>query len=221
MVFGILATIGSAISSAVSSIGSAVSSFCTTVLPKIVPVLEQVGEAIKAIANVVLTVLGVFKPDENVEDIGDRVLQAAESGIKPDKFEDFEQYMEEIRNFKLDPDKSARLTRAEKLAAGLAVGTLGLEKKLDVSEGSLGPIWMLVASNPDYFNAERLTNLLQTGSNVLNVIRYFEGKLGPADAISVEKTLIDLETKMSPEKSDKAVYDELDAAKDAVRNLEN
>lgn len=220
MVFGILLSIGSAVVNAVSSIGSAVSSFCATVLPKIAPTLGQIAEVIKSIANTVLTVLDIFKPSEDVEEMGDRALQAAEQGIKPEKFSSYDEYLDEIRNFQLDPRKSEDLSSAEKIGAGLAVGTVGLEKKFDAPEGSLGPIWTLAASNPGYFNAERLVSIVQSGKSVTDVMRYFEGKLGSDDAINTRDTLMDLERQRSPEKTDAAIYADLKAAGNTLRDFE-
>ncbi len=220
MVLGILLSIGSAVVSAVSSIGSAVSSFCATVLPKIAPTLGQIAEVIKSIANTVLTVLDIFKPGEDVEEMGDRALQAAEQGIKPEKFSSYDEYLDEIRNFQLDPRKSESMGSAEKIGAGLAVGTVGLEKKFDAPEGSLGPIWTLAASNPGYFNAERLVSIVQGGKSVTDVMRYFEGKLGSDDAINTRDTLMDLERQRSPEKTDAAIYADLKAAGSTLRDFE-
>lgn len=221
MVFGIIASIGSAVVSAVSSIGPAVSSFCATVLPKIAPLLNQVGEIVKTVANVVLSVLGIFKSGEDVEDMGDRALQAAEQGIKPEKYDTFDEYMAEIRNFQLDPEKSSNHSGAEKIAAGLAIGAIGMEKKFNAPEGSLGSIWLLAASNPAYFTAERLIDIAKSGSNVVSILRYFEGKLGPADAVSARETLVGMEKQRFPEKNKEAILTELNMAKDAVRNLDN
>jgi hypothetical protein len=220
MVFGIIASIGGAIASAVSSIGPAVSSFCTTVLPRIAPVLDQVGQILKTVANVVFSVLEIFRPGEDVEEMGDRALQAAGQGITPEKFETFDEYMAEIRNFQLDPEKSAATGSAEKVTAGLAIGTVGLEKKFDTPEGALGPIWLLAAANPAYFTADRLISIVQTGSHVLNIVRYFEGKLGPADAVNARDTLMDLERKRTPEMTDAALYEEISAARTAVTQLD-
>jgi hypothetical protein len=216
MVFGIIASIGSAVASAVSSLGPAVATFCTNVVPRIVPLLGQVGQILKTVANVVFTVLEIFEPGDDVEDIGDRAMQAAGQGIKPEKFDSFDEYMAEIRNFQLDPDKSAAATSAEKMMAGLAVGTAGMEKKFDAPEGSLGPIWLMAASNPGYFTADRLISILQTGSYVVNILRYFEGKLGPADAVEARDTMMDLDRKRSPDKTDATLYEEIDAARQTV-----
>ena len=220
MVWGIIASVCSAVVSAVSSIGPAASAFCTSVLPKIVPALETIGSVIRGVANTVLQILGIFKPDEDVEDMGDRAIQAGEAGIKPDKFDNLEEYMDEIRNFKLDPEKSAQMSGVEKIAAGLAIGATGLEKKFDAPEGSMGPLWLLAASNPAYFTAERLVNLVKGGGDMGTVVRFFEGKLGPADAVDTRQTLMGLERELSPGKSDEVIYAELNAAKDAVRKLD-
>lgn len=216
MIISLIASIGGAIASAVSTLGPAVSSFCTTVLPRIVPMLDQVGHVLKTVANVVLGVLGIFRPGEDVEDMGDRAMQAAEQGIRPEKFDSFDEYMAEIRNFQLDPEKSASRSSDEKLMAGLAVGATGMEKKLAAPEGSLGPVWLMAATNPAYFTADRLVSILQTGSQVLNIMRYFEGKLGPADAVNARDAMMDVERKRSPEKSDTELYEEIVAAKNAM-----
>jgi hypothetical protein len=220
MVWGFVASFCSAVVSAVSSIGPAVSTFCTSVLPKIVPALETIGSVIKGVANAVLRILDIFQPDEDVEEMGDRAIQAGDAGIKPEKFDTFDEYMEEIRNFKLDPEKSAQMSGVEKIAAGLAIGATGLENKFDAPEGSMGPLWLLAASNPTYFTADRLISLVKSGSDIGQVAKFFEGKLGPSDAVATQKTLMGLERELSPGKSDDAIYADLDAASDAVRKLD-
>lgn len=220
MVLSIIASVVSTVVSTVSSIGSGVSSFCASVLPKIVPALDQIGAVIKSIANIVFKVLDIFQPDDDVEDMGDRALQAAEQGIKPDNFDTYDEYIAEIKNFKPDPDKSATLSSAEKIGAGLAVGTTGMEKKFDAPAGSLAPIWVLAASNPTYFNADRLVGIVQSGHSVTDVMRYFEGKLGPADAVNTRDILMGMERQRTPEKTDTAIYAELTTARDTVENFD-
>jgi hypothetical protein len=211
----------SSVVSAVSSIGSTVASFCTSVLPKVIPTLGgPFGGIFLGVANALLTALGVFEPDEDVEKIGDRAIQAKDAGITPEKFDTYGEYMEEIRNFKLDPEKSAQMQSEVKIGAGLAIGTVGLEKKFDVPEGSIGPLWILAASDPKYFTAERLENILKGGGDMGTVVRFFEGKLGPADALDTRQTLMGLERALSPNKSDEVIYAEINLAKDEVRKLD-
>jgi hypothetical protein len=220
---GIIASISSAITSAVSSIGPAVSSFCANVLPRIAPILKQGLEILSTvcrIAEILMHVFNVFKPEDTVEDIGDRAIQASEKeSITPDKFDDFDDYMEAIRNFELDPQRSAEISHEAKIVAGLAIGSKGLDEKLFVNDGTMANLWVLAASNPDYFNAERLEAILGKTVDITSIMQYFEGKLGPADTLETEKNLVDVEKSISPNKDEKTIYSELDAASRAVQEL--
>ena len=87
---GFWSSVGSAISGAISSAISVVSttlgslsSFAVNIAPKIAGQLGTVGLVIQAIAAIV----GLFKPDEKVEEMGDRAMQASESGIRPENFD--------------------------------------------------------------------------------------------------------------------------------------
>ena len=84
MVFPFIIAGFSAIISTVATIGAAVSTFCTTTLPALIPYIEKGLEVMQLIAKVaegVATVLDIFNPSDNIEDMGDRALQAAEQGI--------------------------------------------------------------------------------------------------------------------------------------------
>jgi hypothetical protein len=221
MIIGIFTTLGSAISSAVSSIGPIVSTFCTSILPRILPVLGEVIGTVKTIANSVLTVLGVFKAGEDVEQMGERALQAAQHGIKPEGFETFDEYMTEIRNFKLDPEQSANRSSVEKVSAGLAIGAAGLEKRFDAPTGSMSVLWLLLASNPTYFGAARLIDIVQGGGDVQSIARFFAGTLGPSDTLNTRAFLMDLERRRAPEKSDETLFSELNSAREAAMKFGN
>src|SRR5690606_14881198 len=137
--------ISSAVSSAVSSIGSALSSFSTNVggvLGGIIDGLKPVATAIGNFANSFLQALGILKPNESTQDLGDRALQAADKGITLDKFENFDDYMAELRDFDLDPEVSAKRSTAEKLVAGMGVATIGVEDKFNAERGSLNGLWL-------------------------------------------------------------------------------
>lgn len=213
---GFLSSIVSAVSCVVSAIGSVVSSFCTSVLPRIVPFLDSVGEVVRGIANSVLSGLEVFKPQEDVEELGHRALQAAHNGIKPENYSNFDHYLEEIRAFKLDPN--AEFARNEKLLSGLAIGSYGLEKKFHAPSGSMGALWVLAASQPEFFHAERLISLVRSGSNMLTVLHYFDGTLSPTQALRTRQALLDNEQQLAPEKTPEQLYTQLSAVKHALRN---
>ncbi|MDD2608716.1 MAG: hypothetical protein PHX60_03345 [Giesbergeria sp.] len=210
--------IGSAISSAVSSIGSALSSFATTIGPvlgSIIDALKPVAEALGRFANAFLQGLGIIQPHENVEDMGERALQAAGKGITMEKFENFDGYMDALRKFELDPEVSSKRSSAEKLVAGLGVGTIGVEDKFNAERGSLNGIWALPMTNPSYFTPERMQGLVSAGRLGGDVFAYLEKRLGGAESNSFRKDL-----EMTPEGQPMnkqqlgTLYDALDDARE-------
>jgi hypothetical protein len=213
---GILTAIGSAVISAVSAIGPAVASFCTTTLPRVVTLVEKlapIAEAVAKVADVVLTVCGIFQPGEKVNEVGDRALQAAEQGVTPDKFESHQEYMQTLRDFPLDPQKSAGYSDMEKLFAGIGVGTAGLEEKFDTTPGTLAPLWVLPTINPQYFTPERVTALLGVTRDVSSVVDYFDGQCSAATARNVEGALVKIDQQLNPGKSLEQCYGGIDAAR--------
>lgn len=176
----------------------------STFVAKVVPILQsginllltKGPEIIKAVASVigdVLKVLGVLKPEDDMKDFGDKAMQAAGQGITPDKYDEYEEYVEAIRNFELDPDISAKTSTEAKLAVAVGVGLSGLEKKLDMPEGSSGDLLRLVILSPDYFNSDRLQSLLDKKVDFEKVTDYFSGKLDLADSRQVRSELFSAE----------------------------
>lgn len=222
--FSAIASVVSTVAPVVASIGSAAASFCTTVLPKVVPALigglERINTFVSAV-QAVLQVMQIFRPGDQLKDIGDRSIQAAHQDIKPENFDSFEAYMEEIRAFELDPAESAKITDTEKYAAGLAVGAHGLDEKFNVREGTMANLWPLVANNPEYFNSTRLTSLLNSTTDVVSLLKYFEGGLGPAASAETEAKIVAAEKAMAPEKTEAAIYTQLDAAVDHFKKPES
>lgn len=191
-VSGCFSAIGSAISSAVGSIGSAVASFATKVAPAIGSILSKVPTVLATVSpwvNAISLALNIFRPNEKAEDIGDRALQAAaEKDIKPEKFPDFEQYMDALRNFDINPAVSKKTPLATKVVAGMAVATLGMEEKFKLSRGSLDSVWLLPATNPDYFTPERVKSLLEHGKFVGDVGAYLEKRMSGEEASTFRKS---------------------------------
>ncbi|MNJ37782.1 hypothetical protein D3C77_326160 [compost metagenome] len=128
--------------------------------------------------------------------------------------------MDEIRAFELDPAETKKITDAEKYAAGLAIGAHGLDEKFNVREGTMAHLWPLVANNPEYFNSTRLTSLLSTTTDVISLLKYFEGGLGPAASAETEGKIVAAEKAMAPEKTEEAIYAQLDAAVDHFKKPE-
>lgn len=220
--------IGGAISSACGSIGSALSSFATgvgTVLGGLVSTLAPVAEAIGKFANILLQGFGILKPNENIEDLGDRALQAKDQGITMDQFENFDDYMNALRNFKLDPDVTTKSSKAEKLVAGIGVGTIGVEDKFNAERGSLNGMWLLPIANPSYFTPERIQTMISTGRFGGDILAYLEKRLSGSESRNIEKSFEINSDGSAMDKTElNKLYDELDNARhhwaDLIKQLE-
>ncbi len=174
---------------------------------------------VSLIAQVALVALGIFKSGEQIGGLGDQAIQAAEQGITPAQFDRYGDYLAEIRQFEVDPQKSAATPEVEKLATGLAIAAQALERQFNAPEGTGGRVWQMVASNPDYFNADRLSAMLADKPDLAALPDYFAGKLGPAEALNTEKELVSREKALHPAKEEPSIYAELDAAREKMQQF--
>jgi len=220
-----VSSVCSTVASVVSSVAPAVSSFVANVAPKILAVVGKGVAALNpvlAVAQTLVSIYDVIKPNEKIDEIGDKAIQAAETkDIKMHNFEDFDAYIEELRNFELDPEQSAKTDSLTKQLTGMAIVTSGLAEKLDIDANTLGDIWLLPASNPEYFNAERLSAILDKTTDVGSVIKYFDSSLTPASALKVESEIVSAEQSLAPEKSESDIFKQLDDAQDKLKDIGN
>lgn len=220
---GFWSSVGSAISSAVSSIGSTLSSACSSVLSGISSVVSNSSTLLTALAiaipatgvlakaivaiDTISRILGLLKPNETTEDIGDRALQAQEAGISPEDYATYKEYVAAIKNFELDPKKSEQYSDTEKMLAGIGVQYWGFEEKFGVGAGD---ILTKTVESPDYFTGERLASFLDKVESVSDVVKYFDGKLSSNERNAVEAKLVEAEKAINPEKPNADIYKELD-----------
>ena len=167
-----------------------------------------------AVLDVALVVVGLLKPEETVEDIGDKVLQGYEQDIKPADFSTYNEYITAIRNVKLDPEKSKEFNFGEKITAGTTVMAWGMEEKL--GQGSSDLLVHIIADAPNiakgegYFTESRVQNILDKIKDIADVAKYFSNKLNPDDNNRVEQELVKAEQGLNPDKSVDNIYQELD-----------
>ncbi|KXS54836.1 MAG: hypothetical protein AWU57_806 [Marinobacter sp. T13-3] len=146
----ILATISSAataVVTAVKTLGPAVANFAAKVAPTVTAMMDKIPGLLSKVSNIASTFLGltnIFQPGEKVEDMGEASLQAASDGITPDKFNNFDEYMDSLRNYKTDPEIAKERSSLEKTVAGMAIGTVGLEEKYNANPGDFKDIWLEV-----------------------------------------------------------------------------
>ena len=177
---GFWSSIGSAVSSACSAVGSALSSACGAIgstfssacsgvfnaiagIASVANALASVGRAlgvalpylqtaltVVTVIDMVLQALGLAGKDEKVEDLGQDVLDAYEADIKPADYSTYDEYMQAIRNFRLEnPDKQGNHDTTNKLIAGISVQTWGLEEKIGAFEQNKNAVVQ------DYFPEDR------------------------------------------------------------------
>ena len=217
-------SIGSFCSSAISSISSGLSaatSYLGGALGKVVEKGLEVGKDILGtvgkIASSVLQDFDIFKENETVEDMGDRALQAHEKNIVPEQFDDFGEYLENLRNFNLDPEMTQEIKTDQKIYKGLEVAGRGLDDKFNTPTGTMAKVMLMVAQAPDYFTADRVKTILDSGMNVVLVADYFGGKLGAGEALDIEGQLCKIEKTLQPGKEDAEIYKTLDDVKNVIQ----
>ena len=203
------------------SIVTVVTTMAAKIGPAIATAVKTVGplimEGIKYISPVLQNVfgaLGAIKPDEKFEDLGDRAYQAAEKGINPEKFDSYDEYMQEIRNFELDPEESKKNVEA-KTAMGVIVGGRSLEEKLNLPDTTTVSMVRSIMANsftPTFFTETRIQAILSEGSTVSfsRIESYLEGNLDPTTKQYVEKGLFEIEKEINPEVTQDQFTDTLD-----------
>lgn len=220
--FNVLSNTFSAVTNTVSAIGGRIAEFAHNIKPVLGPILTTLAtviphpivKAVATFANTLLHALSIFHPNENVQDMGDRALQASEQGITIEKFENFDAYMTAIREFDLNPEASKKYSPAEKLVAGLGVATAGIEEKFNAEPGSLHDIWLLPILGQDYFTPERIKSLLENGRLIGDVSAYLEKRMSGGEASVFTKNLeITPEGNPMNDKELGQLYDALDQAR--------
>ncbi len=126
----IATSIGSAISSCASSLSSAVASIIDIGRTKI-EFKVKFSEIIDAIVGVISAIgraLGLIKPEENMQELGEKALQADEEGHNLEEFDnDYERYKAYIDGYKIDEKK--RHSPQECQIASMLTLLKGLELK--------------------------------------------------------------------------------------------
>lgn len=205
-------SVTSTFSNAINNIGSVLST-ASTILSALSVAMPQLAK-IAAILDIALTILNLQGQDENIEEIGEKVLEGYELDIKPADFSSYDEYIAVIRNIKLDPEKSDKFNLGEKLAAGITVQSWGMEEKYGKGSSDFLVHILNDASKIEkgegYFTEGRVQNILEKIKDVADVAKYFSNKLNPDDSNTVAKQLVAVEQELNPDKSTREIYQELE-----------
>lgn len=214
MIWDAISSFASSVTSAVGSIAGSVSSAFSAAVEKAGPmigkafsatvdVLKKMPNGIGAIVNAVESVgkiFGVFNQGENVQDMGDRVLQGADIGIVREKYDSFDAYRDDLRNIELNDEFTESTSKLEKQIAGSAFGVAGLAEKWDVEPSTVGGVLNISAMAPDFFDADRIEKYLNT-VDAGSLVNFAEGGLSPDEKQFVEDKLVSADMASMPNSS--------------------
>lgn len=195
--------------SGISSVLSVVATRLMPAIGKIIgPILEPFAKAIEAF----MKSLGLIGNEEQVEEIGDRALQAESDDLHPIKIESFdshEKYLEALKEYELDEEKSARIDPTEKMHRAIEI-LLGLA--IERYGQPMTRFGEIVVNDPEFYGKpgrmSEFGNVLRTDRETFDdIVNYIEGK-----GTSTEKNdaafnaLVKIEKTVEPTASDVEIW---------------
>ncbi len=170
----------------------------------------KVATALTAFANA----LGITD-EKDPEKLGDKIIQAEEEGIKPEKYEKYEDYMKAIDEFEIDEEKSKEIDTNAKLLRGVDAAAKGIQSKFpehDV-EGFINSI-ALSDENKEYFSSasfKEILNEIKDNPDVIDSLsKLLQGKDMPEqEYYDVIDRLSTIEKRLDPSKSESEIAERL------------
>ena len=186
----------------------------TTNIPNI-PRLDTLGlalEGLKEIGKIIFTmakIIGVIKTEIEVQELGDKALQAEADGITPEQFDTYADYVTALDNYITDPGMSQKISEELKEIKGVEIAVcLMVEKLVDT------PVVSFIESiieNPEFFKEgiiEAISEIINEDKKfVADFVGYVSGTEKNAEKINkISDKLITIEKEVHPEISDKDAY---------------
>lgn len=189
-------------SKAVSVVSSAIKKVGEVVVEGAKKLLEFEIEKLKLIVKVIDTIgkmLGIIKPEENVEELGDKAMRADK---RPEDFDSFNDYIEYLRNeISSSKEELEKLPLEERLARR-AIGSAILSKAISERKSLEIPMefWKeavsrgLSAKEIDYF----LTKFKNDGIRPIDFVKYLKRELDLKEEEKIEDSLIRAYKELEP-----------------------
>ena len=199
---GAIATAALSVSKALAVVGLAVQG------------LKTIGNAMSSIAKA----LGIIKPERDIEEIGDRALQAQEKGMTPDKYDSYEAWVRDIDadNWGYDPEKNKDMSQEQKVLKGVEVAAgVAIER---FPELPVQKFLCLAGENSEFFTKERMDELGKlAGDNAdtfEKIINFVTGEANDHVTVDVATdALMNIEKTIDPGISEDMAYDKVAAYK--------
>ena len=176
-----------------------------SILTSVAKVLAVAGTAIQEIVDIFATLaeaLGLLDSEINPEELGDKAI---ESAYNPDDYNSYDEYLEAVEAYEIDPEKSKNISEEDKLSKGMEIILGALINKYE--ETPMEEFCIEMASNK-YFSSEKtkeIAKLIQDDkANISNILNYVNGTERDEHKLqNVIQTLVQVEKSVNPNISDK------------------
>ena len=172
-------------------------------ITKAVSVIGLAIEGLKVVANALVNIgkaLGLIRQDIEPEELGDKAIQAEEAGIRPENYRTYEEYVKEIEQFEVDPEKSKQISEEAKQYKALELSAGLLAEK--IPEADILSL-MITAQTPNVLSPEKMAAMIEilkekNGVETFNSMVGFlnnteknpaKAEMGLHGLINIEKTL--------------------------------
>lgn len=169
-------------------------------------VAVAVATSVSAIATAVSAVAHAFGLTKatNPEQLGDKALQADEDGIHPDNYDTFQEYLDAVEEFEIDPEKSKKWTKEEKEMRALQISSTLLIDKFGKNAETM--IYEM-AKNPEHFTIERSKAYLEIaedkGIDIENIKLLLDNELDDyKDMLEADNAMYNIEKTINPQLSE-------------------
>lgn len=167
--------------------------------------LKEVGKLIFAMAKV----LGLMKPDIDIQEMGDKALQAQADGITPEAFDSYSDYVAALENYEVDPERSKNISEELKEIKGIEIAIGLIVEKL--ADTPIVSFIECVLAAPEFFGDGKMELFSQMiredKSFVSDFVGYITGAEKNEEKVKeVTDVLVEVEKKVYPELSEKEAY---------------
>lgn len=147
---------------------------------KAVAIVGLAIDGIRKIADSIMGLgksLGLINPEVEVDELGDKALQAEEAGIHPGGFPSYAEYFKKVEDYELDPEKSKEFSEEEKMRKGMELSA-GIA--IEAYEGfPMEELCIAVGKNPEFFTEAKIQEIgklvCQDGQYVSDIVGYING----------------------------------------------
>jgi len=214
---GFWSSLGSAISSFVSGAVSVVSNAIKSVGKAVVETAKeflQVGidklKTVVEILEIIAKALGIIKPEEDAEELGDKAMRADK---KPEDFDSINEYIEYLRNeIKSSREEFEKLSPEERLARK-AVGSALLAKAIEEKKSLEIPVEFWNEAVRVGLNSKEIDQFLdkfkKAGVSPSDFVKYLKRELESRDESKMDSVLIQAYKELEPTMDEKDIEEKV------------